>query len=96
MNTTADNTPGSTTPPTPSTKEKMDSARSAVRRWVTYIAAAFVFGGGTVMIIGLVIFGGENGISAAKDLFTAILPIGTGVITFWFAGRSHEKAREQT
>ena len=96
MNTTAAAAPSGPAAPEAPTKEKTDAARSAVRRWVTYIAAAFVFGGGTVMIIGLIIFGGETGISAAKDLFTAILPIGTGVITFWFAGRSHEKAREQT
>ena len=63
---------------------------------MTYTAAAFVFGGGTVMIIGLISFGGTSGIDAAKDLFTAILPIATGVITFWFAGRSYEKARQQT
>ena len=95
MNTTADNTLAVPSAPNPTITEKINSARSAVRRLVTYIAAAFVFGGGTVMIIGLIIFGGETGIAAAKDLFTAILPIGTGVITFWFAGRSHEKAREQ-
>ena len=82
MNTTAAAAPGSPAAPEVSTKEKTDAARSAVRRWVTYIAAAFVFGGGTVMIIGLISFGGETGVSAAKDLFTAILPIGTGVITF--------------
>ena len=96
MNNTADNTlAASSSAPKATITEKTNSARSAVRRWVTYIATAFVFGGGTVMIIGFVIFGGETGIAAAKDLFTAILPIGTGIITFWFAGRSHEKAREQ-
>ena len=96
MNTPAEDAPAAPAAPSSSHKEKTDSARSAVRRCVTYVAAAFVFGGGTVMIIGLVAFGGGDGIDAAKDMFTAILPIGTGVITFWFAGRSHEKAREQT
>ena len=96
MSTTEKDAAAHAAAPGPSHKEKTDSARSAVRRSVTYIAAAFIFGVGTFMIIGLVAFGGENGIAAAKDLFTTILPIGTGVITFWFAGRSYEKAREQT
>ena len=96
MSTTTDSAPTIPSAPVPSNKEKTDIARSAVRRWITYAAAAFVFGVGTVMIAGLAVFGGEKGVDAAKDLFTVILPIGTGVITYWFAGRSHEKTREQT
>ena len=94
MNTTADGTPAKSTPPELSTKEKLDSRRSAVRRWVTYIAAIFVFGVGGLMIAGLAIWGGKDGITTAKDLFTAILPIGTAIVTYWFAGRSAEKARQ--
>ena len=44
MDAKDDGTPGTTTSPTLSAKEKMERARSAVRQWVTYIAAAFVFG----------------------------------------------------
>ena len=44
MDAKDDGTPDTTTSPTLSAKEKMERARSAVRQWVTYIAAAFVFG----------------------------------------------------
>ena len=47
MDAKDDGTPDTTTPPTLSAKKKMERARSAVRQWVTYIAAAFVFGLGT-------------------------------------------------
>ena len=86
------NPPAPTTPATPSEKERMDSRRSAVRLWVTYIAAAFVFGVGTLMILWFTIRGGDNGATSAKDLFVTILPVGTAVVTYWFAGRSAEKA----
>ena len=66
----------------------MDGRRSLVRQVVTYSAALFVFVGGGIMIITLAVYSGEDGIDAAKDLFTAILPIATGVITYWFAGRA--------
>ena len=47
MDAKDDGTPDTTTSPTLSAKKKMERARSAVRQWVTYIAAAFVFGLGT-------------------------------------------------
>ena len=48
MNAKDDGTPNTTTSPTLAAKEKMERPRSAVRQWVTYITAAFVFGVGTL------------------------------------------------
>ena len=65
--------------------------RSMVRMLVTYIAALFVFaGGGMIIVYGL----WKNEIDLAKDTFNVVLPIGTAVVTYWFAGRSAEKATE--
>ncbi len=71
--------------------ETLKKHRSYVRVVVTYFAAAFVFFGGGLMIAYFILTGKDNH-ALAKDIFTAILPIGTAVITFWFAGRAHEKA----
>lgn len=92
MNTAADGKSADSPPQELSAKEQLDSKRSAVRLWVTYIAAAFVFGVGAAMIGGLAIWGGDAGRTTAKDMFMAILPVGTAVVTYWFAGRSAEKA----
>ena len=68
-----------------------NKSRSNVRIRVTYLAALFIFlGGGT--IITYAIYKGD--MSLAKDTFNVILPIATGVVTYWFAGRSAEKASE--
>lgn len=32
----------------------------------------------------------------AQDVFNVVLPVGTAIITYWFAGRSAEKTAEQT
>lgn len=69
--------------------------RSRVRIWVTYMAAAFIFGVGSI-IIGYDLFFAGGKPETAKDTFNIILPIGTAVVTYWFAGRSAEKAREST
>ena len=69
---------------------RLEERRSQVRVWVTYIAAFFVFFGGALLIAYYALFTDE--VNLAKDIFLAILPIATGVVTFWFAGRAHEKA----
>ena len=65
--------------------------RSKVRIWVTYIAATFVFGVGAGIIVYAMIVDIPD---LAKDTFNVVLPIGTAVVTYWFAGRSAEKATE--
>ena len=69
--------------------------RSKVRMNVTYLAAGFVFLGAAAIIV-YGIWTGE--MDLAKETFNIVLPIGAAVISYWFAGRSAEKAveREQT
>ena len=65
--------------------------RSKVRMNVTYGAAAFIFlGGGAIIAYAIV----KGDTSLAKDTFNVVLPIGTAIVTYWFAGRSAEKAAE--
>lgn len=56
---------------------------------VTYGAAgfAFLFGGALVIVA---VF--KKGYSAAKDLFLAILPTATTIVTYWFSSRTAEKS----
>ena len=72
--------------------EDIRQRRSKVRMNVTYLAALFVFFGAAAMIVYAFIVK-DN--AMAKDTFTVVLPIGTAVITYWFAGRSAEKASEK-
>ena len=56
-----------------------------MRILVTKLAAIFVFGGSVVLILGAFWC---CGFTEAKDIFLAVLPVATGVITYWFADRS--------
>ncbi len=66
-------------------KEERENRRSAVRMVVTYVAAGFLFVVGAAMIGYFVSV--EETIDDAKDIFLAILPIASAVITYWFASR---------
>ncbi len=74
-------------------KVTMDVMRSFVRICVTYIAAGFAFGGGGLLIYWILTTEefDETKFNAAKDLFMLILPVATGVITYWFASRDKKK-----
>ena len=73
-------------------KEKQEIRKSQVRVRVTYIAAAFLFGGGGIFIILLICFGK---VEEALDLFLTLLPVSAAVISFWFAGRGGSVASAQ-
>ncbi len=76
-------------------EEQRETRRSQVRVLVTYIAAGFLFVGGAGLIFGLCWKGFTD---KAVDLFMALLPVSTAVVTFWFAGRrpgSNEKHPEE-
>ena len=68
--------------------EKRESRRSSVRVWVTYGAATFLFGGGIGLVAACLFMGDHD---KAKDVFMAILPISTAVVTYWFANRASSK-----
>ncbi|MDE0100291.1 MAG: hypothetical protein OXM87_11920 [Truepera sp.] len=75
-----------------SVNPNLEARRSHVRVIVTYGAAGFLFAGGLALIAVALLTQAQNpGFAAAKDLFTAISPIATGVVTYWFASRSVEK-----
>lgn len=73
-------------------------AKSRVRVYVTHLAAIFVFGGGALMILALGadwVKADKANVVAMKEVFMTILPIATGVITYWFADRAASKTREE-
>ena len=72
-------------------------AKSRVRVSVTHLAAIFVFGGGALIILALGadwVKADKANVIAMKEVYMTILPIATGVITYWFADRAASKPRE--
>lgn len=69
-------------------QEIIDQRRSLVRVIVTYGAAIFIFLI-TPILIGILIWREKH--DQAINLFNIIVPIATGVISFWFANRSGTK-----
>ena len=63
--------------------EDLDKNRSRVRQWVTYAATLYVFGMGALLLY----CADKPYFKEAKDLYLTVLPIATGVITYWFASR---------
>ena len=79
-------------------KARQEAAKSRVRVYVTHLAAAFVFGGGAVLVVVLGagwVNAGDANVIAMKDVFMTVLPIATGVITYWFADRAASKRRPE-
>jgi hypothetical protein len=77
---------------------RKELAKSRVRVWITYLAAAFVFGGGAVLVLALGagwVNAEDANVGAMKDVFMTVLPIATGVITYWFADRAASKYRSE-
>ena len=73
-------------------------SKSRVRVYVTHLAAIFVFGGGALMVLALGadwVKADKANVIAMKEVFMTILPIATGVITYWFADRAASKARPE-
>ena len=87
--------------------ERKGLRRSWVRVVVTYAAALYLFILGPLaawlVFSAATVDVGANGnvmavlapnIAAGKDLFLAILPIATGIVTYWFAARGNERAND--
>ena len=68
--------------------EKRESRRSSVRIWVTYGAAAFLFGGGIALVAAFFFM---EDYDKATGVFMAVSPISTAVVTYWFANRANSK-----
>ena len=66
----------------------IEERKSRVRVWVTKAAAMWVFLGSAVLVAALWIEQLDaNKLQAAKDIYMTVLPVATGVITYWFASR---------
>lgn len=85
--------------PPESVEERLELRRSHVRIAVTHGAAWFLFGGGALLIGWLIVDGCETangdtmnfGCRQGVDMFQMLAPIAASIVTFWFAGRTHEK-----
>ena len=69
-------------------RKTLAEKKSGVRIFITIWAAIYVFLGSSLLIIA--IFLGtlpDTKLQIAKDLFLTVLPVATGVITYWFASR---------
>ena len=61
---------------------------SMVRVCVTWMAAVYIFGGSAALIAFLWLFDANDArANASRDIFTAVLPVATGIVTYWFANR---------
>ncbi len=66
----------------------IEERKSRVRVWVTKAAACWVFLGSAVLVAALWIEELDaDKLQAAKDIYMTVLPVATGVITYWFASR---------
>lgn len=78
-------------------QNKLESRRCWVRVLVTYAAAAYVFFGGAALVAALWIdpIDAEK-LNMAKETFMMVLPVATGVITYWFASRKPKPHAAET
>ncbi len=70
----------------------MDCIKSLIRILITIVSAAYVFFGSFFMIYAFFFHDGAfltEGMKHASVIFFTILPIATGIITYWFAARSN-------
>lgn len=75
-------------------QEIIESRRSWVRVWVTYAATFYAFAGALGLIIGLWFAdAAPAALDDIKDIFLTVLPVATGVITYWFATRQPSESK---
>ena len=67
-------------------KQQIENRRSMVRVTVTYGAGLYIVLGSLGIIIADAFVEAVK-LETAKEIFTLVLPVATGVITYWFASR---------
>ncbi len=74
-------------------RDQIEMRRSKVRIYVTYGAAFYVFFGSLILVLAFAVADAKNSdLALAKEVFTMVLPIATGIITYWFASRRPNEA----
>ena len=76
-------------------QETFPKWKSFVRIGITIVAAAYLFIGSAYLIYVFFVFEGDKlteGMKQALTIFNTILPIATGIITYWFAARSNKSS----
>ena len=69
-------------------RDTIENRKSAVRVFVTQVATVWVFAGSGILIVGLLFLSVDaEKLQIGKDIFMTVLPIATGIITYWFASR---------
>ena len=69
-------------------RKTIEERRSMVRVFVTKAAAFYIFMGSAGLIAAALWHPDSKGFDIAKDIFMSVLPIGTSIVTYWFANRS--------
>ena len=64
--------------------QELETRRSRVRVRVTYAAAVFLFGGGALLML---LFLYQEQYEQAEKVFYTILPVSSGIVSYWFATR---------
>lgn len=72
---------------------EQERRKSNVRIWITYGAGLYIFIGSIIlMLYGILCkadYDSEN-FRLLKDIFMLVLPVATGIITYWFSARSNK------
>ena len=75
-------------------EEARENARSRVRRWVTILAATYVFGGPlALMVLSLVPSIKGDALANAQTAYMLSAGLAGMVVGWWFAKRDEERAR---
>ena len=73
--------------------EEREHRRSRVRVGITWFAAAFLFGGGAIMVGWRLVY---ERYEDAQDLFLTILPIASSIVAYGFATRATRQDPESS
>ena len=73
-------------------EEKRRTSRTRVRVLSTYTALIWIFAVSTAMIFGFAFWEiPENMLDHMRDVFFTVLPVATGIVTYWFASRGRSR-----
>ena len=73
-------------------RERNEERRSKVRVRVTYGAALYIFLGSLILIIAFAFCEiDKDKLDLAKEIFTMVLPVAAGIVTYWFASRKADE-----